>query len=111
MARHRILHDGIVDFGKHKGKSGDDIVKADPGYLFWCVASDCASIDDALDAAVSEWARRNTKETNRIIAVLKQKGAYNPGGVSGNNPAQAFVDKPKPAPPVTADTNPNWGSW
>ena len=70
MAYKKILSEGIVDWGKHKGKTGLQIAQCDPGYLYWCVANGVADVETVgeMSSLVVEWAGKNKREADKILS-------------------------------------------
>lgn len=50
--------DDVMDFGKYKGKSVEDVLEEDPSYLLWLLEnSERFEVDDALQDAITTAAR------------------------------------------------------
>jgi hypothetical protein len=50
--------DTPLRFGKHKGRTVEDVMAEDPYYLFWCLENvESFEVDDALQDAITRAAK------------------------------------------------------
>ncbi|MGV2866416.1 hypothetical protein [Achromobacter sp. AGC39] len=64
----------VLPFKKHAGKKVEDVLRADPGYLFWLLAGDKVIMREDLEAQVRAWGEspHNRREAANILSKFKK---------------------------------------
>lgn len=112
-----IFHDSILNFGKYRGRSAEDILMEDPGYFLWCFASETYGLDAVIREHVSTWAAANKQEAAKVKSsahkALKERGAER-----GSQPKSAPASSAPPASVThdlafakSAEKQEAWGTW
>ena len=111
-----IYSDVIFNFGKYKGKEVAQIMRDDPGYLYWCDQSGVAKLAPDISEYVGKWVKANPglaakAEKSAKVARSSRKAEMEEKGKGNAYTSVISSATPSEFQPSGKSLNENWGAW
>ena len=112
-----IYIDGILTFGKYKGRAVSDIVERDPGYFLWLMLMGKHKLDKQVDTAVAEWAGDHPEDVEKVmrsVTKAKEKSKEEASDDDDDEPRKSHHVEASVTTDVSFSTHAKsaeWGSW